>query len=143
MLSHAILYPVVALAFWTFVVLTLIPIVRTRAGLRQEIRVSDFKYGEAETVPKYVSVPNRNYMNLLELPVLFYVGCLLLYVTAGASPNAVALAWAFVALRVLHSAIHLTYNHVVHRLTAFAASNVALVSLWVLAALHLVASPAR
>ncbi len=38
-----------------------------------------------------VSIPNRNYMNLLELPMLFYVVCLVLYVTAGASTTAIAL----------------------------------------------------
>ena len=132
-----ILYPAVALAFWTFVVLMLIPIVRVRSGLRREIRIDDFKYGEAASVPKYVSVPNRNYMNLLELPLLFYVVSVLLYVTAGASLAAIVLAWAYVGLRMIHSVVHLTYNHVIHRLTAFALSNVALVSLWVLAAVHL------
>ena len=71
-----------------------------------------FKYGESATVPGYVCIPNRNYMNLLEVPVLFYVACLLLYVTDGTSTALVALAWAYVALRVLHSLIHLSYNHV-------------------------------
>jgi hypothetical protein len=34
--------------------------------------------------------------------------------------------------------VHLTYNHVLHRLGVFAASNVVLVTLWVLAATRLV-----
>lgn len=64
-------------------------------------------------------------MNLLELPVLFYVVGLMLYVTAGASSLVLALAWSYVALRILHSVIHLTYNKVVHRLAASAVSNAA------------------
>jgi hypothetical protein len=36
---------------------------------------------------------------------------------------------------VLHSVIHLSYNNVLHRLTAFSCSNAALVVLWVLAGL--------
>jgi len=132
----AILYPVFALAAWTLAVLMLIPIIRVRAGRRREIVADDFKYGEAPSVPKYVSIPNRNYMNLLELPMLFYVVCLLLMATAGASHLAVALAWAYVALRVVHSLIHLTYNHVIHRLAVFALSNTALVGLWLLAFIH-------
>ena len=84
-----------------------------------------------------MSIPNRNYMNLLELPMLFYVVCLLLYVTGGASSLTIALAWAYVVLRVVHSAIHLSYNHVMHRLAAFTLSNVALVFLWLSAAMHL------
>ena len=107
-----------ALACWTLVVLLLIPLVRVRSALRREIRADDFKFGESAAVPGYVSIPNRNYMNLLELPMLFYVVCLLLYVTGGASTPTIALAWAYVVLRVVHSAIHLSYNHVIHRLAA-------------------------
>ncbi len=77
-------------------------------------------------------------MNLLELPMLFYVVCLVLYVTAGASALAIALAWAFVALRVVHSVIHLSYNRVGHRLAAFTAANLALVLPWSIAGVHLV-----
>ena len=75
-------------------------------------------------------------MNLLELPVLFYVVCLVFYVTAGASSLAIALAWAYVVLRILHSMVHLTYNRVIHRLAVFALSNGVLVALWVLAGRH-------
>ncbi len=131
-----ILYPLFALAAWTFLVLLLIPLVRIRSARRREIAADDFKYGESPAVPPRVSIPNRNYMNLLELPMLFYVVCVLLYITAGASFPAVCVAWAYVALRVLHSIIHLSYNRVIHRLGVFALSNAALVWLWVIAGVH-------
>lgn len=131
------LYPMFALAAWTIVVLMLVPLRRVRSALRREVGVDDFKYGESAAVPGSVSIPNRNYMNLLELPMLFYIVCIVLYVSAGASTTAIALAWAFVALRVVHSAIHLTYNRVVHRLAAFTVANVVLVLLWVDAGSHL------
>jgi hypothetical protein len=38
----------------------------------------------------------------------------------------------FVALRAVHSVIHLTYNDVFHRLSVFAASNLALAVFWIL-----------
>lgn len=135
----AILYPVFALALWTSLVLLLIPLARIRAGRRREIVTDDFKYGESPSVPPHVSIPNRNYMNLLELPVLFYVVCLLIHTTGGASPLMVAVAWAYVALRVVHSLIHLSYNHVIHRLGAFALSNAVLIALWLLAAAQVAA----
>jgi hypothetical protein len=128
-----ILCPVFALVAWTFLVLLLIPFVRIRSVRRREIGPNDFKYGESQSVPPSVSIPNRNYMNLLELPMLFYVACVILYVTAGTSRPAIFVAWAYVALRGVHSLIHLTYNHVLHRLAAFTLSNVALVSLWLIA----------
>jgi len=129
-----------ALAAWTLLVLLLIPIARARSARRREIVIDDFKYGESPAVPPRVSIPNRNYMNLLELPMLFYVVCVVLYVTGAASTTTIALAWAFVGLRIAHSLIHLTYNHVLHRLAAFSAANVALVLLWVSAGLHLAAA---
>ena len=134
--DSAILLPVFALALWTALVLFLLPITRVRAGFRREIRTDDFRYGESARVPPRVSLPNRNLMNLLEMPVLFYVVCLMLYVTGGASSGAVELGWAYVVLRVVHSLIHLTYNRVVHRLTVFALSNAVLFVMWVLAAVH-------
>ena len=67
--------------------------------------------------------------------------CLILFVTAGATNLAVAIAWLYVGLRIVHSLIHLTYNHMMHRFAAFAISSTVLALLWVLAALHLAANP--
>ena len=125
-----ILFPVVALATLTFAVLMLIPIRRVRAGAAGLVVFEDFRYGESARVPPEVAIPNRNMMNLLELPVLFYVACLIYYVTDRVNGAALALAWTYAGLRVAHSAIHVTYNRVRDRLAAFAASNVVLVMLW-------------
>jgi hypothetical protein len=129
-MAMRILFPVVALAALTFAVLLLIPFRRFRAGAAGQVKFDDFRYGESARVPPEVGIPNRNMMNLLELPVLFYVACLVYYVTGRVDDGALALAWAYVGLRVAHSAIHLTYNRVRHRLVAFAASNVVLVMFW-------------
>jgi hypothetical protein len=137
-----ILYPVFALGAWTLMVLLLIPFVRVRSVRRREISPNDFKYGESMAVPPNVSIPNRNYMNLLELPMLFYIVCVVLYVTAYGARVGVLVAWAYVGLRMIHSLIHLTYNHVLHRLFAFTLSNVALVSLWVIAGVHVASKSA-
>jgi hypothetical protein len=136
MANPAILYPMFALVAWTVAVLLLIPFARIKAALRREVRVDDFKYGESAAVPPHVSLPNRNYMNLLELPMLFYVGCLLLHITGNPSGTAIGAAWTYVVLRMIHSGIHLSFNHVILRSAVFAASNFALVTLWILAALQ-------
>jgi hypothetical protein len=90
----------------------------------------DFRYGESARVPPEAILPNRNLMNLLELPVLFYLASLMVYVIDKGDALFLWLAWAYVALRVLHSAIHLTYNKVLHRMLAFAASNFVLAIIW-------------
>jgi hypothetical protein len=125
-----ILFPMAGLATLTFAVLLLIPLRRFRAGRAGQVAYDDFRYGESPRVPPEVALPNRNMMNLLELPVLFYVACLAAYVTDAVNATTLALAWSYVGLRLAHSAIHVTYNRVRHRLIAFGASNVVLVMLW-------------
>jgi hypothetical protein len=127
----AILWPIGALAMLTFAVLLVVPYRRFRAGFAGQVRADDFRYGESVNVPGEVSIPNRNYMNLLESPNLFYVACIVFYVTDLVDAQAVTLAWIYVALRILHSLIHLTYNRVKHRLLAFAGSITVLVVLWI------------
>jgi hypothetical protein len=126
-----ILYPVCALVALTYVVLLQIPFARFRAVFRRRVTVDDFKLGESPNVPPDVALPNRNYMNLLQLPVLFYALALALFVTRQVDQVALIMAWIYVGLRCVHSAIHLIYNNVVHRLAAFAASNLLLFVMWV------------
>ena len=130
-MNTALLLPVFALAAWTGCVLVLVAVRRIGAGLTEGIRPCEYAMGESGLVPARVALANRNYMNLLELPVLFYVACIVGHVSAAASPLAVVLAWAYVVLRVVHSLIHLSFNHVMARFAAFATSNVVLVALWV------------
>jgi hypothetical protein len=126
-----IIEPMVALGALTFMVLLRIPFVRIRAARAGIVGVEDFKLGESPRVPGDVSIPNRNYMNLLELPTLFYAACLALLALGKVTPADYAIAWVYVGLRAAHSLIHLTYNHVIHRLIVFATSNVVLSVLWI------------
>lgn len=120
----------VALGALTFVVLLRIPFVRIRAVRQGQLTADDFKLGESERVAEDVSIPNRNYMNLLELPTLFYAACLALYVLKRVEDVDLIIAWVYVGLRTLHSLVHLSYNNVLHRLGVFATSNVVLSILW-------------
>lgn len=130
MQSEIIFAPVVALALLTFGVLGYTGYKRFSAGFAGRVRAGDFRYGETANVPPDVAVANRNFMNLLEAPVLFYVLSLASYVTHRVTPLAVYMAWAYVALRVLHTAIHLGYNRILPRFSAYALSNVVLVVMW-------------
>lgn len=131
-MQDQLLYAMGALALLTFTVLLFIPIRRFRAAFAGHVGPDDFKYGESDRVPGSVALPNRNYMNLTELPVLFYAVCLMFYVTNRTDEAVVWLAWAYVALRVLHSFVHIAYNNVFHRLSVFAISNFVLLAMWVM-----------
>lgn len=125
-----IFYPVAALALLTLSVLLLLPYQRFKATFAKKVTPHDFKYGESANVPMEVVIPNRNLMNLLELPVLFYVACITMFVTHTVDAMALNLAWVYFALRVGHSFVHLTYNKVMHRLAFFALSSFVLTTIW-------------
>ena len=72
----------------------------------------------------------ENFRNLFEVPVLFYVLCVALVLNGGSTPGFVTAAWAYVALRVVHSLVHVTYNRVTHRFLVYVASTLLLFGTW-------------
>ncbi len=130
MRAQAIFGPVSVLALWTLLVLAMTGARRIRAALSGRVPRDAFRLGESAEVPPDIAVVNRNFMNLLEAPVLFYVVCISLYVTRQVTTAMVALAWVYVLLRLVHSFIHLTSNRILQRLIAYAASNFVLLAIW-------------
>jgi hypothetical protein len=72
-----------------------------------------------------------NFRNLFEVPVLFYALIGVALAVQHTPAWLVYGAWLFVALRVIHSLIHCSYNRVMHRLAAFLAGFVLMVALWI------------
>jgi hypothetical protein len=130
MRAEAIFVPVAVLAIWTIVVLFLTGARRVRAVRAGRVPARAFRFGESTEVPADVAVVNRHLMNLLEMPLLFYVVVLGFYVTRQGSAGVVWLSWTYVALRLMHSFIHLSSNRIIPRLATFAAGNVALLAMW-------------
>jgi hypothetical protein len=60
-----------------------------------------------------------NFINLFEVPVLFYVLVFATLQAGAADTGFVLLASAFVGLRAIHSLIQCSYNRVMHRFTAY------------------------
>jgi hypothetical protein len=120
-----------ALVALTFLMLTLIPIARFRGAFAGKVTAADFALGESARVPPEVALPNRNLMNLLEMPLLFYALCLVCLVTKQVDRVVLIAAWTYVGLRPMHSFIHVAYNNIFHRLTVYATSNVLLSLMWI------------
>jgi hypothetical protein len=137
MSQHSIFWPVLCLILWTFLILVQVPIRRFRAAFKGRVVASDFQYGESESVPADVALPNRIFMNLVEVPTLFYVVCLVHFVIGAVTPALLAMAWLYFGLRIVHSLIYLTYNHVVHRFAVFATSNLVVVAMLINVAIKL------
>ena len=105
--NNLILQPAITLALFTLTILLLILMKRVRAAVNKQVQIDDFKYGESDTVPIWVCLPNRNFMNLLEVPILFYVVSIFIFITQHVDMLFVYLAWAYVVLRIVHSAIQM------------------------------------
>ena len=127
-----ILGPIVALVAWTLVMMIWMYAVRLPA-LGRAIDVRRWHGGtgaqiEAMLAPK-VQWPAHNYNHLTEQPTLFYAICLALaLINFGGGLN-LWLAWAYVALRVLHSIVQATWNRVVVRFAIFVLASLCLVAL--------------
>ena len=86
--------------------------------------------------------PADNFRNLFEVPVLFYALVAIAVATRHVPVWLVTCAWLYVVLRVLHSAIHCSYNKVYHRLAVFMASFGLLIGMWVYFFISLAAASA-
>lgn len=72
-----------------------------------------------------------NFRNLFETPVLFYALVAVALATSHVPGWLAVCAWLYVASRVAHSAIHCTYNKVMHRFAVFGLGFGLLVGAWV------------
>jgi hypothetical protein len=79
----------------------------------------------AQLSPPAVSNPSDNLKNLFEIPVIFYALVLYLFTTREVDTVYLAAAWVFVAFRVLHSAVHCTFNLVMLRFYLYLFSTLA------------------
>ena len=139
MSNHAIFLPALAMVALTFIVLAVM--FRRRVAQMQRDRIHPQKVATSQQAAAlYTDVaPADNYRNLFEMPVLFYLALVVAALTGQVTTVVLVLAWAYVAARVLHSAIHCSYNKVMHRFRAFALSVFVLLMLWAVLGYGLIA----
>lgn len=128
--AASLIQPVVALVVLTGIVWLLMVVYRNVALVRGAVSPRYFRSYAADEPAEWVERPARAYMNLLELPVLFYAVCLLMLTTRGFDSIQVSLAWVFVIVRYLHACIHIGFNYVPLRFAAFVAGAITLAVIW-------------
>jgi len=133
MTQAAIFGPLFATVLLTFVVWVYMYIRRISFITSNKISSKDLAVpgALAQLSPPSVSNPSDNLKNLFEIPVIFYALAFYLFATKQVDTAYVAAAWVFVAFRVLHSAVHCTFNLVMLRfyLYLFAALAVWLIAI--------------
>lgn len=131
MYNFSLIYPIAALIFLTFFIMYLLLVLRVKAVRTHKVSPRYFKLNKGEDIPDNMLAVSQNYSNLFELPALFYVACVVAIILNRSEDYFVIHAWFFVIFRYIHSYIHVTYNHILHRLAAFAISGLILLSMWI------------
>jgi len=101
MRQTAIFWPMLAHVLLVYIVYLVMLKRRYGAVKSGEARVSQYKVRSTEPASS-VTVAN-NLINQFELPVLFHVLCLALFVTNGVNYLTLALMWLFVVTRYVHA----------------------------------------
>jgi hypothetical protein len=128
-----ILRPMVALIAWTLVMLvwmlaTRLPAMKA-AGIDLGKLVGTKPADADRGLPPRVQWVAHNHNHLMEQPTLFYAICTVIALSGTGDGVNAAIAWVYVALRVLHSLVQVTVNKVGPRFMLFLASTVALAAL--------------
>ena len=127
-----ILTPAAVLVLWSIVMLfwmagTRLPAL-TRLGGLDKAKPGGRGQDLEGVLPDEINWKAHNYSHLMEQPTLFYATVMILAIMGAASLD-VMLAWAYVALRIVHSIWQATINRVPVRFTLFLLSTFCLIAL--------------
>lgn len=118
-MTIAMIYPLAAMVLLTAVVQTGLFLNRSGAVKRGEADPKYYKTFQGENKePRQAAQFTRHYINLFEMPVLFYAAGVASLATGLGGEAMVWAAWVFVAARVVHAMIHLGSNKIFPRIYA-------------------------
>ena len=124
-----------AMVFLTVIIGLMTLMARINSVREQTVNPDFFKVMSGDA-PEHILRTSRAFNNQFEVPVLFYlVTVLTLFLMPDSTLN-FYLAWLFVFSRYVHAYIHLSYNHVIHRLVAFLAGFVCVIVMWINLLMH-------
>lgn len=129
--NYPMLAPVIALVIWIAVIWAWMYWTRIPAigKARMKLDPNAPRGEQMAQLPPLVRWKADNYNHLLEQPQLFYAVAISLAVMGDVSAWSQGLAWAYVALRIVHSFVQTTFNHIVTRFSVFFVSSLVLFAL--------------
>jgi len=118
--ASAILLPVFVMGVLHIVMFVWMLVTRLPAMTRAGLAPQDARDTSAlKSLPPEIVQVADNYNHLFEQPTLFYAVAISIAVLGHVDAGHVACAWAFTALRIVHSAVQATINVVNIRFTLF------------------------
>ena len=131
-------WPIVTQIFITMLLYLWLAVVKTR-----EIKAGNVDRKRtalhADAWPESVIKINNNIRSQFEIPIVFYVTLIVVWLQGSPSLTVVILAWAFVATRLAHTTVHITSNTVKYRFRFFLLSMCVMFALLIAAASALIA----
>lgn len=134
--EYRLVYPMFALVLLTGTVLVILFRSRVRAVQQGSVSSKYFRIYQGEVEPEQSAKASRHFSNLFEAPTLFYAACLAGLGTHDGAGLLLVLAWLYVAVRVVHAAVHLGGNRLRHRMRAYFAGWLVLVAMWLQVVAH-------
>ncbi len=129
-MSTAILAPAALLVIWSLVMLFWMAGTRLPAAKKMGIDISEKPGGRGPDIdpalPDKVAWKSHNYTHLMEQPTLFYATVIILALAGAGDGTNLWLAWAYTAIRIVHSIWQATVNLVNIRFLLFLASTICL-----------------
>jgi hypothetical protein len=113
-----IFLPVLGQVFLTLVLYIALAVAKTRAIKSGQVDL-DRRALHGDAWPESVLKINNNIRSQFEVPVLFYVVSIVLWLLGAAGLFAQSLAWLFLTSRVAHAYIHTGSNYIPTRLAVF------------------------
>ena len=134
---HALIYPVMAQILLSFVMIVAAGRARIGAVRAGRVRTSEIAL-RGDAWPDDVRKLANNMQNQFETPILFFALSAAATYIGATGLLTTLLAWAYVAARIGHAAIHTTSNNVLRRLQVFVAGLCVLAAMWLIVLIHLV-----
>ena len=129
--NESILVPVFLMVLLTIIVWVRMFIVRLSAMKSARLHPEKMKSQQAKTLlPESANVVSENFVNIFEVPTLFYALVGFLMITDQVSLSYVVGAYIYVFLRAIHSTVVMTYNRVMHRFSVYVLSCIVLWLMW-------------
>lgn len=128
-----IIYPLISLAFWTFLVGMVMIALRVRTMQNKRISAETARHppNMYEHYDRLTRSFGDNYINLHEQPTLFYALCVAIFALGHVDFTHLLMAWSYVTVRVAHTLIAISPARVESRAAIWGLGSIFLGSMLV------------
>ena len=112
------IYPLLFMIILTMLVTFRLLIIAVYLVRTKQVHIKQFRMFDGE-IPQYALSAREHFKNMFEIPVLFYVLCILSITTNNYSQIDINIAWGFAISRLLHTIVRIPNKDVIVRFAFF------------------------